>query len=163
MIGNESLHEISNDNGVRAVKVATSEKLIVKSTMFPHRNIHKFTWTSPDGKTYNQIGLILIDRRWHSSGSILNVRSFRAADCDTVAKFRERLAVRKQKTHRIHMERFDLKKTNTIPQHYCYKNLSDNKSCFQQNTKYRLIYTRPPRQCVWSIAVTETQVFYVTT
>jgi hypothetical protein len=34
-IGNESLHEISNDNGVRVVNVATSKHLIVKSTMFP--------------------------------------------------------------------------------------------------------------------------------
>jgi hypothetical protein len=32
--GNESLHEISNDNGVR---VATSKNLIVKSTKIPHR------------------------------------------------------------------------------------------------------------------------------
>jgi hypothetical protein len=47
-IGNESLHELSNDNGVRLVNFATSTNLRVKSTMFPHRNIHKYTWTSPD-------------------------------------------------------------------------------------------------------------------
>jgi hypothetical protein len=35
-IGNEHLHEISNDNGVRVVKFATTKSLIVKSTMFPH-------------------------------------------------------------------------------------------------------------------------------
>jgi hypothetical protein len=34
--GNESLHEISNDNGVRVVNFATCKNLIVKSTMFPH-------------------------------------------------------------------------------------------------------------------------------
>jgi hypothetical protein len=34
-IGNESLHEISNDDGVRAVNFATSKNLIVKSKMFP--------------------------------------------------------------------------------------------------------------------------------
>jgi hypothetical protein len=34
--GNESLHEISNDNGVRVVNFATSKNLIVKSTTFPH-------------------------------------------------------------------------------------------------------------------------------
>jgi len=41
---------------------ATSQNLVVKSTMFPHRNIHKYTWTSPDGKTHNQIDHLLIDR-----------------------------------------------------------------------------------------------------
>jgi len=38
-IGNESLHLHSNDNGVRIVTFATSKNLVVKSTMFPHRNI----------------------------------------------------------------------------------------------------------------------------
>ena len=77
----ESLHQDSNDNGVRIVNFATSKNLVVKSTMFPHLNIHKYTWTSPDGQTYNQIDHILIDRRWHSS--LIHIRSFRGADCDT--------------------------------------------------------------------------------
>jgi hypothetical protein len=76
-IGNESLHEISNNNGVRVVNFATSKNLTAKSTMFPHCNIHKVTWTSSEGRTHNQIDHILIDRRQHLS--ILDVRSFRAA------------------------------------------------------------------------------------
>jgi len=50
--GQENLHQDSNDNGVRLVNFATSKNLIVKSTMLPHRNIHKYTWTSPDGETH---------------------------------------------------------------------------------------------------------------
>jgi hypothetical protein len=55
IIGNESLHEAKNDNGVRVVNFATLKNLIVKSTTFPHHNIHKHTWTSTDGVTHNQI------------------------------------------------------------------------------------------------------------
>ena len=74
---------------------ATSKTLVVKSTKFSHRNIHKHTCTSPDGQTHNQTDDILIDSRWHSS--ILDVPLFRGADCDTdhhlvVARIRERLA-----------------------------------------------------------------------
>jgi endonuclease/exonuclease/phosphatase family metal-dependent hydrolase len=116
-IGNESLQEISNDNGVRLVNYATSKNLRVKITMFPHHNTHKYTWTSPDEKTHNQIDHILVDRRRHSN--ILDVRSYRLADCDTdhylvVAKVRERLAVNKQRSHRFHMKRFNLKKLNEV-------------------------------------------------
>jgi hypothetical protein len=59
-IGNESLHVIGNDSGVRVVNFATSKNLVLKSTMFPHRRIHKYTWTSPEGNTCNQIDHILI-------------------------------------------------------------------------------------------------------
>jgi hypothetical protein len=50
-----SLHKISNDNGVRVVNSVTSKNLIVKSTIFPHCNFHKFTWTNPNWKMHNQI------------------------------------------------------------------------------------------------------------
>jgi hypothetical protein len=64
-IGNERLHEISSDNGVIVVNFARSKNLTVKSTMFPLRNVLKFTWTSPDEKMCNQINHIMVDRRRH--------------------------------------------------------------------------------------------------
>jgi hypothetical protein len=59
--GKDTSHEISNDVGVRVVKFAIPRNLFVKSTMFPHCSIHKYTWTSPEGKTPNQIDHVLID------------------------------------------------------------------------------------------------------
>jgi hypothetical protein len=41
-IGNLSLHEINNYNWDRVVNFATSKNPIVKSTKFPHHNIHKY-------------------------------------------------------------------------------------------------------------------------
>jgi exonuclease III len=66
-VGNQSLHEICNDNGVRVVNFATSKNLVVKSTMLRHHRIHKYTWTFPEGNTHKQIDHILVDRRQHSS------------------------------------------------------------------------------------------------
>jgi len=83
--------------------------------MFPHVNVHKYTWTPPDVKTHNHIDHI--DRRRHSS--ILDLRSVRGADCDTdhylvVAKVRERLAVSKQQSQKFDGERFNLRKLNEL-------------------------------------------------
>jgi hypothetical protein len=119
-VGNESWHKTSNDNGIRLVYFATSEYLVVSSSLFPLRKIHKYTWTSPDGKTYIQIDRILLprqqtDRRQQST--ILDVQAFRQTDCDTnhylvVARHREKLLVSKQATQKFVMHRFYLKKLN---------------------------------------------------
>jgi endonuclease/exonuclease/phosphatase family metal-dependent hydrolase len=114
-IGNESLQQDRKDNGVRIVNFATTKNLVSKSTMFPLRNIHKYTWTSHDGKTHNHIDHILTERRWQLN--VLDVHSFRGADCDTdhylvVAKFRERLAVSKQAAQKFDGERFNFRNLN---------------------------------------------------
>jgi hypothetical protein len=61
--GNDNLHEINNNNsnGIRVINFAISKNITVKSTIFPHRNNHIFTWTSLDEKTRNQTDHILID------------------------------------------------------------------------------------------------------
>jgi hypothetical protein len=83
--------------------------------MFPHLEIHKHTWTSPEGKKQREIHQVLIDRRWHSS--ILDERSFRGEYCDAdhnlvAVAVRERLAVSKRGAQKIDMERFNIKKFN---------------------------------------------------
>ncbi|KAF0689235.1 Uncharacterized protein FWK35_00032715, partial [Aphis craccivora] len=35
---------MTNDNGTKLVDMAIGKGLKVKSTMFPHKNIHKGTW-----------------------------------------------------------------------------------------------------------------------
>ena len=116
-IGNESLHQDSSDSGFRIVNFDTSKSLVVKSTVFPCRNIHTNTWASPDGKTYKPIDHILIDRRWQSS--MLDLRSFGGADSDTdhylvVAKIKERLAVNTQAAQKFDGERFNLRKLSEL-------------------------------------------------
>jgi hypothetical protein len=132
--GNKILHEISNDNGVRVVNFATSKNPIVKSRIFPHRNIHKFTWTYPDGKIHNQIAHILISRSWPSIVGLLEVQSFNDTDHYlAAAKNKKRLAVSKQTTHRFLGKKFNVKKLKEVNNREQYRVEISNRFAASEN------------------------------
>ncbi|KAE9542653.1 hypothetical protein AGLY_002564 [Aphis glycines] len=80
-IGEHSLHDRSNDNGVRLINFAISKNMVVSSTRFPRKNIHKETWLSPGGRYSSQIDHVLIENKHKTI--IKNVKSYRGADADT--------------------------------------------------------------------------------
>src|SRR5699024_5911508 len=81
IIGPESLHQESNENGVLMVCFATVKQMIVSSTYFPRKDLHKGTWISPNGRVINQIDHVLVDGRHR--GCVEHVRTFRGADCNS--------------------------------------------------------------------------------
>ena len=55
--------------------------MIVKSTIFARKEIHKGTWISSDGKTINQIDRVLIDKK--KAQLVTNIRSYIGAESST--------------------------------------------------------------------------------
>jgi len=78
VIGGESLHSSSNDNGTRLVDFCATNQLVIGGTLFEHKNIHKGTWRSPNGLTVNQIDHICIGKRFRQS--LFDVKVCRGAD-----------------------------------------------------------------------------------
>jgi hypothetical protein len=81
VIGKHSLHLETNNNGQRVIDFAISKSMIIASTCFPYKKIHKITWTSPDGNTSNQTDHVLIETR--RASNIFDVRNYRGANCDS--------------------------------------------------------------------------------
>lgn len=77
-IGRESLHEISNDNCVRIINFDASKNLIISSTCFPKKEIHKHIWVSSDTRTKSKIDNLLLNKRHKSYKS--NVTRYRGHD-----------------------------------------------------------------------------------
>ena len=71
--GRHSIHLNTNNNGQSLVDFAAAENMVVSSTSFPYREIHKQTWRSPVGKANNEIDHILIYKR--KASSMLDVKS----------------------------------------------------------------------------------------
>jgi endonuclease/exonuclease/phosphatase family metal-dependent hydrolase len=63
---------------MKMIQFAISKILNVRSTTFPHNDIHKQTWYSADGRTVNQIDHVLISNRFRSA--ITYIRALRGSD-----------------------------------------------------------------------------------
>ncbi|XP_078581995.1 uncharacterized protein LOC144865280 [Branchiostoma floridae x Branchiostoma japonicum] len=79
-MGKEGVGE-RNDNDQRLVDVCMENGLVIGGTIFKHKNIHKLSWVSPDGRTSNQIDHICINRKWRKS--LRDVKAIRGADASS--------------------------------------------------------------------------------
>jgi hypothetical protein len=79
----------------------SSGNIIIGSTFYPLKDIHKSTWRSPDGVTFNQTDHLLMYRRYKSV--LTNVTSYRGANIDSdhylvIARLRGQLSYVKKVT-----------------------------------------------------------------
>ena len=70
----------TNDRGLRLLEFASSHKLTIANTLYPHKLSRRTTWHSPNGKTHNQIDFILVPKRFKSSINKPKTRTFPGAD-----------------------------------------------------------------------------------
>ncbi|CAH8650638.1 unnamed protein product [Schistosoma curassoni] len=77
IMGRHGLEE-RNENGERFANLCAFNKLVIGGTIFPHKRIHKTTWTSPDHTTQNQIDHIYINKNFRRT--MEDVRTKREAD-----------------------------------------------------------------------------------
>ena len=80
-MGKHGLGDSMNQNGERLLELCETSNLALASTFFPHKNIHKITWHSPDNKTKNQIDHLCISRKFLSA--VQDIRAFRGADINS--------------------------------------------------------------------------------
>ncbi|VDP74219.1 unnamed protein product [Schistosoma curassoni] len=77
IMGRHGLRE-RNENGESFANLCAFNKLIIGGIIFPHKCIHKTTWTSPNHTTQNQIDHISINKTFRRT--IEDVRTKRGAD-----------------------------------------------------------------------------------
>ena len=56
-----------NENGQQLVEFCSENGMVITGTIFNHKDIHKYTWTSSDNNTQNQIDHILVNGKYRRS------------------------------------------------------------------------------------------------
>jgi len=63
IVGKESLHQESNNNGMRLISLCTDKGLVISSTQFQRKDIYKHTWIAPGGQYKSQIDHVVIEKK----------------------------------------------------------------------------------------------------
>ena len=63
-----------NENGERFADTCALYNFVIGGTVFPHRDIHKGTWVSPDHITVNQIDHVCINKKFRRSLQDVSVK-----------------------------------------------------------------------------------------
>ncbi|KAJ8365382.1 hypothetical protein SKAU_G00142130 [Synaphobranchus kaupii] len=66
-ITNEMRRYQMNNNDERLATFCVTNKLVIGGSLFPHKDIHKLTWCSPNARDKNQIDHLMINAKWRSS------------------------------------------------------------------------------------------------
>lgn len=120
------------DNGIMFTELCSNHNLVIGGTLFPHRDIHKVTWVSPDHTTENQIDHIAISRTWR--GSLLDVRCKRGADVGSdhhlvVGVIRLKVVAVAQKNQQKIKRKIDIEKLSRAPTKSAFVSELRSRSC----------------------------------
>ena len=70
---------VQNEAGQKLIEFCQENALVIANTLFQQHKRRLYTWTSPDGRHWNQIDYILCSQRWKSS--IQSAKTRPGADC----------------------------------------------------------------------------------
>ena len=102
---------VRNKNGERLCEFCEMNGLVITGTIFPHKEIHKATWTSPNGRTKNQIDHTMIAKEYRSSVMDTVVR--RGADVGSdhyLVETKLKLKLKRSPREKEGRTRFDMQK-----------------------------------------------------
>ena len=101
-VGRQEIHGVTgkfglgvqNEAGQRLIEFCQENTLVIANTFFQQHKRILYTWTSPNGQSWNHIDYVLCSQRWRSS--IQSAKTRLGADCGTdhellIAKFRLKL------------------------------------------------------------------------
>ena len=105
---------VQNEAGQRLKQFCQENALVIANTIFQQHKRRLYTWTSPDGQSWNQINYILSSKIWRSF--IQSAKTRPRADCGSdhellIAKFSLKLKKVGKATRPF---RFDLNQIITI-------------------------------------------------
>ena len=99
-------HEMGdkNENGERLCDFSVANGMVITGTLFQHKDIHKATWVSANGRVKNQIDHLLISRQLKSA--VLDTRVQSGANVNN-DNFLARTKIRLKLSKYANMKKFN--------------------------------------------------------